>query len=318
LRLLTGRHPPSTPRSKRLLSDSMSNIFIFITGHSGEEFIKFQDWEEITSNDIADAFAQMHKQGRYRKIFWMSDTCQAATLQNKFYSPDIIGIGSSARKENSYSHHVDSDVGVAIIDRFTYYSLEYMRRMKTTSTETIENFKNFFQPRLLHSNPELRSDLFSRKPSEVLLTEFWASRGRMRFQNSSMILESNPVTAEINETWIRSQTSGQEKEFRIDSDETCSSNSATCQPLGTADVASNFVEMEDQAKVAWEWLTATLGAVGISLERPRSTETFTQQQVQATAKVNEPSVQPFGEGRLATAFGLMAFCGMAGVGSYIL
>merc|ERR1719410_679720 len=64
IRLLTGRHPPNTPRNKRLLTDSMSNVFIFITGHSGDEFIKFQDWEEITSTDIADAFAQMHSQKR--------------------------------------------------------------------------------------------------------------------------------------------------------------------------------------------------------------------------------------------------------------
>merc|ERR1719160_1116783 len=87
IRLLVGRHPPGTARNKRLLTDSTSNIFIFITGHSGDEFIKFQDWEEITSNDIADALNQMHIQKRYKSIFWATDTCQAATLQNKFYAP---------------------------------------------------------------------------------------------------------------------------------------------------------------------------------------------------------------------------------------
>merc|ERR1712217_895928 len=155
LRLLTGRHPPSTPRSKRLLTDSSSNIFIFITGHSGEEFIKFQDWEEITSNDIADGFKQMHAQQRYKKIFWVSDTCQAATLQNQFESPDIIGFGSSGKKENSYSHHVDHELGVAVIDRFTYYALEFLNRLNTSSTYTIETFTKWFKPRDLHSHPEL-------------------------------------------------------------------------------------------------------------------------------------------------------------------
>jgi len=192
LRLLTGRHPPNTPRSKRLLTDSMSNIFIFITGHSGEEFIKFQDWEEITSNDIADGFAQMHQQRRYNKIFWLSDTCQAATLQNQFYSPNIIAYGSSGKKENSYSHHVDHEIGVAVIDRFTFYAFEFLNRLTTTSSHTIQQFQNSFKPAYLSSNPELRSDLFSQTPAETLMTEFLASTGRMRFQGSFLQLASDP------------------------------------------------------------------------------------------------------------------------------
>eukprot|EP01026_Neomeris_dumetosa_P058387 TRINITY_DN5434_c0_g1_i11.p1 TRINITY_DN5434_c0_g1~~TRINITY_DN5434_c0_g1_i11.p1 ORF type:complete len:231 (-),score=13.96 TRINITY_DN5434_c0_g1_i11:172-864(-) len=50
IRILVGRHEASTPRSKRLLSDEDSNVFIFISGHGGNEFIKFQDHEEITEN----------------------------------------------------------------------------------------------------------------------------------------------------------------------------------------------------------------------------------------------------------------------------
>ena len=32
IRVLTGRLPPSTPRSKRLLSDDRSNILVYMTG----------------------------------------------------------------------------------------------------------------------------------------------------------------------------------------------------------------------------------------------------------------------------------------------
>ena len=42
IRVLTGRLPPSTPRSKRLLSDERSNILIYMTGHGGDGFLKFQ------------------------------------------------------------------------------------------------------------------------------------------------------------------------------------------------------------------------------------------------------------------------------------
>merc|ERR1719460_1586433 len=160
LRLLAGRHPPSTARSKRLLTDESSNIFIFITGHSGEEFIKFQDWEELTSNDIADAFEQMHKQRRYKRIFWLSDTCQAASLQNQFYTPGIVAMGSSDTKENSYSHHVDSDIGAAVVDRFSFYAHKYLKRLTHLSDDSIDSFHKSFTFQLLHSHPQVRHDLY--------------------------------------------------------------------------------------------------------------------------------------------------------------
>ena len=61
---------PSVPRSKRLLTDERSNIFVYMTGHGGNEFLKFQDNEEISAFDIADAFEQMYQKKRYLfKIF---------------------------------------------------------------------------------------------------------------------------------------------------------------------------------------------------------------------------------------------------------
>lgn len=74
-----------------------------MTGHGGDEFLKFQDNEEISAFDIADAFAQMWEKRRYNEIFFMIDTCQANTMYTKFYSPNIIATGSSQLHENSYS-----------------------------------------------------------------------------------------------------------------------------------------------------------------------------------------------------------------------
>lgn len=47
LRLLTGRYGDELPASKRLLSDARSNVFVYMTGHGGDEFLKFQDNEEV-------------------------------------------------------------------------------------------------------------------------------------------------------------------------------------------------------------------------------------------------------------------------------
>lgn len=65
VRLLTSRLPPETPRSKQLLTDEGSNILIYLTGHGGDGFLKFQDSEEITSQELADALEQMWQKRRY-------------------------------------------------------------------------------------------------------------------------------------------------------------------------------------------------------------------------------------------------------------
>lgn len=65
IRLLTDRVPEEMPRSKRLLTDDRSNILVYMTGHGGNEFLKFQDAEEIGAFDLADAFEQMWEKKRY-------------------------------------------------------------------------------------------------------------------------------------------------------------------------------------------------------------------------------------------------------------
>lgn len=114
-----------TPRSKRLMTDERSNILVYMTGHGGDEFLKFQDSEEISAYDLADAFQTMWAKKRsascllsgliywalnlrihfyrYNELLFMIDTCQANTMTTKLYSPNILATGSSSKGENSYS-----------------------------------------------------------------------------------------------------------------------------------------------------------------------------------------------------------------------
>jgi phosphatidylinositol glycan class K len=68
IRLLTDRVGEEMPRSKRLLTDDRSNILVYMTGHGGNEFLKFQDAEEISAFDLADAFEQMWEKKRYVEL----------------------------------------------------------------------------------------------------------------------------------------------------------------------------------------------------------------------------------------------------------
>ncbi|KAF9025176.1 hypothetical protein BDZ89DRAFT_954069, partial [Hymenopellis radicata] len=173
IRLLTGRMEPSVPRSKRLLTDDRSNIFVYMTGHGGNEFLKFQDSEEISAHDIADAFEQMYQKKRYNEIFFMMDTCQATSMYSQIYSPNILATGSSQVGENSYSYSNDNDLGVSIIDRYTHYILQFMEGINKTSHTTMEDLFNYYDVKAIGSHPGVRSDLFNRRLSDTRITDFF-------------------------------------------------------------------------------------------------------------------------------------------------
>jgi len=99
---------------------------------------------------------------RYHELLFMIDTCQANTMYSKFYSPNIIATGSSAIDESSYSHHADSDVGVAVIDRWTYYILEFLETqvLDQNSKKTLGDLFDSYDESKIHSQPGLLWDLF--------------------------------------------------------------------------------------------------------------------------------------------------------------
>ena len=162
IRLLTDRLDEDVPRSKRLGSDAGSNVLVYMTGHGGDQFLKFQDSEEIGAWDLADAFGQMWEKKRYNELLFMIDTCQANTMFSHFYSPNIIATGSSGLDQSSYSHHADSDVGVAVIDRWTYYILEFLETQVTSpnSKRTLGDLFDSYDLTKIHSEPGVRWDLF--------------------------------------------------------------------------------------------------------------------------------------------------------------
>ncbi|KAL2314297.1 GPI-anchor transamidase [Schizosaccharomyces pombe] len=176
IRLLTERVPENTPASKRLLTNERSNILIYMTGHGGDGFIKFQDAEELSSEDLADAIEQMHQHKRYNEILFMVDTCQANSLYTKIYSPNVLAIGSSEVGTSSYSHHADIDIGVAVIDRFTFSNLEFLEnRVDSKSKLTMQDLINSYNPYEIHSTPGVQPINLRRSPDDILITDFFGN-----------------------------------------------------------------------------------------------------------------------------------------------
>jgi len=155
IRVLTGRHRPGTSPAKQLRSHQTSNVLIYLSGHGGDEFLKFQDSEEISSQDFADAVEQMHIQHRYNQLLFITDTCQAATLNNHFYSPNVFAIGSSLKDENSYSHGFTAGLGVTILDRFSYMLCQYLKKLSRDSESSLADMVQHFKRRYDQPNSHL-------------------------------------------------------------------------------------------------------------------------------------------------------------------
>ncbi|BFZ57490.1 glycosylphosphatidylinositol anchor biosynthesis [Savitreella phatthalungensis] len=201
IRLLTNRWGPDHPSSKKLLTDENSNILIYMAGHGGNEFLKFQDAEEISAFDIADALAQMHEARRYNEILFMIDTCQANTMYSRFYSPNILATGSSELGESSYSHHSDMDIGVSVIDRYTYYHLEFLERFVQDggSTATLKDQFDYVDFDRCNSQPGVRTDLFNRPLDTVKVTDFFGSNAKADVQVSERPMPI--LNASIVQSW---------------------------------------------------------------------------------------------------------------------
>lgn len=110
----------------------------------------------------------------------MIDTCQANTMYSKLYSPNIIATGSSELDQSSYSHHADNDVGVAVIDRYTYYNLEFLESevKDLGSKKTVGDLFDSYNYEKIHSNAGVRYDLFRGGPEAArsrLLTDFFGN-----------------------------------------------------------------------------------------------------------------------------------------------
>jgi glycosylphosphatidylinositol transamidase (GPIT) subunit GPI8 len=72
----------------------------------------------------------MKEKKRYNELFLAVDTCQAGSLFNQLDSKNSLAIGSSRTGENSYAYGTDNKIGVSLIDRFTFSTLEFFERHK--------------------------------------------------------------------------------------------------------------------------------------------------------------------------------------------
>jgi glycosylphosphatidylinositol transamidase (GPIT) subunit GPI8 len=146
--------PPSSSSFLKpsLRSGENSHVLLYLTGHGGDGFFKFQDIQELEALFFAQLIASL--EGRFAKLLILLDTCQAATMGSYITTPGVFFLGSSKQGENSYALHVHEKLGVAVVDRFTYALHTILRSQKQTTLKGLLK-STMMHPSFLFSRPEL-------------------------------------------------------------------------------------------------------------------------------------------------------------------
>lgn len=94
-------------------------------------------------------------------------------------------------------------LGLAVIDRFTYATLDYLQRMKVGDwirDASLRDLFSFYDPRMLFSTPDYRADILGRAIDNVPLTDFFGSvlDVQLHYAEEAYPLEGDDVDEDAN------------------------------------------------------------------------------------------------------------------------
>jgi phosphatidylinositol glycan class K len=179
INVLTGRHPYGTPNYKKLKSNRNSKVLVYLNGHGGDGFIKFQDREIISADQIAESFEWMKKQNRFKELLFISDTCQADSMLQKIYTPNVIGISTSKVGQSSYSYNPDPNLGFALLDRFSYHLNDFLKsalKKNVKRRKTLQDMINFLTYDKMRSDMTFNTDHSNRTLDKIYVDEFFTGQ----------------------------------------------------------------------------------------------------------------------------------------------
>ncbi|ETE70112.1 GPI-anchor transamidase, partial [Ophiophagus hannah] len=89
----------------------------------------------------------------------------------------------------NYEHQPDLGIGVHLMDRYTFYVLEFLEEINPASQT---NMNDLVCPKsLCVSTPGHRTDLFQRNPDNVLITDFFGSVRKVEITTETVSLDPN-------------------------------------------------------------------------------------------------------------------------------
>uniref|UniRef100_A0A6I8NUY5 Phosphatidylinositol-glycan biosynthesis class K protein n=1 Tax=Ornithorhynchus anatinus TaxID=9258 RepID=A0A6I8NUY5_ORNAN len=126
----------------------------------------------------------------YNELLFIIDTCQGASMYERFYSPNIMALASSQVGEDSLSEHQpDLGNGVHLMDRIHILCLGFLEEIHPVFI-TVVIFQFQVCPKsLCVSTPGHRTDLFQRDPQNVLITDFFGSVRKVEITTETISLK---------------------------------------------------------------------------------------------------------------------------------
>ncbi len=72
---------------------------------------------------------------------------------------------------------MDDQIGVAVIDRFTFAALDFLTKALPQGDKTLQDFRDSWDPVFLHSHPKLDTSRLGKR--RFLLSDYFSSRQRV-------------------------------------------------------------------------------------------------------------------------------------------
>ena len=148
---------------------------MYFNGHGGENFFKIQDTDLIHSEDLAKVFNEMHIKGLYKEIFFVLDTCEAASMFHQVNAPNLFLLSSARNHESAIADVTDGTLNTFLSDKFSAVFGEFLFQKngyRSRPDFKISDFPRFFTYDKVSSHVEVITTS-DKSLSDVLFREYF-------------------------------------------------------------------------------------------------------------------------------------------------
>eukprot|EP00118_Oscarella_pearsei_P014244 m.120879 g.120879 ORF g.120879 m.120879 type:complete len:231 (+) comp37741_c0_seq33:1684-2376(+) len=153
----------------------------------------------------------------------------------------VILYGGGQWVSHCIEHDPDSEIGVFVVDRWTYYTLQFLEKVTPASKATVGGLFRSYDVRLVRSTPMFKTNLFERHVDKVLITDFFGSVRNIQLTSDPLVnvLALPLISRDNNTLWnelIWSSSEDLADSFDSDDNETPVKKASTILLLITCNV----------------------------------------------------------------------------------
>ena len=102
---------------------------------------------------------------------------------------------------------MDPDIGLALIDRFTYFTLEFFQKVQADSNRTLYDMLSSYKNEDLQSTLQYAPIAYPRSPARVYLTEFFGSVSPIKLTQHGLALDTQAKITSVDRSGVKEQKS---------------------------------------------------------------------------------------------------------------